>query len=357
MGVSTGHLGARSRGAAALVTMGCGAALLAGQAAGVVTTREHGIEFATIGDPGNRPVNEQEGPDFYSPLAWTQPNLVGSVGYEYRLSRTEITTAQWHEFVQAYAPYYTGSPNTSSFTSQFIYPDGTLPGGVQKYSIAPGTEQLPVDVGWRHAARFCNWLHNGKALTPEAFESGAYDTSTFTQNAQGWLNDQGRHSEGARFWIPTLNEWIKGMHWDPNKDGQGEGGYWQYPTTSDEEPVSGLPGTFGAQTATALAPPPFWQAVAMYPDVMSPWGLLDGSGGENEWLEESPSPERLARRVDGGSAFSNIPSWHSEDILDRTSIGLVTVGGVGLRIASIPAPGAWSLLLAGVVGFRNRRRE
>ncbi|MBL9000834.1 MAG: hypothetical protein JNK25_06825, partial [Phycisphaerae bacterium] len=53
-----------------------------------------GIEFVTVGAPGNP---AYAGPD--------NNNLVtgrGSVPYEFRIGRTEVTTAQWVEFYNAF---------------------------------------------------------------------------------------------------------------------------------------------------------------------------------------------------------------------------------------------------------------
>lgn len=334
-----------------VVCVGCTLTLALRAGAQPTFSTSHGIQFSTIGDPGNRAVLPNEGPEFFDPEIWVQPKLVGSVADEYRLSRTEITVSQWFEFVKAYAPYNTGAPNDTAFTSSFIRPTGTLPGGVTKYEIIAGTEQYPANISWRYAARYCNWLTNDASTQPAAFESGAYDTSTFTQNAQGWYNDQLRRSPGAEFWVPSLDEWIKGMHWDPDKSGPGEGGYWYYPTSSDDPPVSGLPGEPGAQTAAGLSALA-WQAVGLYPDVQTPWGLWDGSGGEHEWLEEpSQGPERW-RYYDGTRAFS--PSL-TQDKLDLLFPSL-PFGRNGLRLAaSVPVPPLAPAFAA--IGFMYLRRR
>lgn len=191
-------------------------------------------------------------------------------------------------------------------------------------------------MGWRYAARYCNWLTNGKGLEQAAFENGAYDTSTFTDNPDGSFNDQLTHNPDALFWIPTLDEWTKAMHWDPTKN-NGEGGYWRYPTSSDTAPIPGAPGTGETNGGTGV-----FYDVGAYAGVMSPWGLLDGSGGVAEWLEYADL--RLLTRGTRGSSWA-LPTYF--DQVDRVlTTGIFAPNG--LRIASvIPAPSS----MASVLGF------
>src|SRR5690606_36322403 len=140
-------------------------------------------------------------------------------------------------------------------------------------------------MGWRYIARYCNWLHNGMPTGPDAeqwaFETGAYDTSTFTRNPDGSFNDQRERSPGARFFIPSWDEWVKAVYWDPERN-EGEGGWRMYPY-GDTVPVPGDPDE-GGQTNASLNDVGTFD-VGSYPDWTTPWGLLDASGGATEWLE------------------------------------------------------------------------
>lgn len=91
------------------------------------------------------------------------------------------------------------------------------------------------------AARYCNWPTNGKRPERDAFENGAYDTSTFTTNSAGTFNDQRTHTPGASFWIPTVDEWIKAAYYDPNRYGNGVEGYWLYNNQSNTAPIYNAP--------------------------------------------------------------------------------------------------------------------
>src|SRR5690606_2002585 len=130
---------------------------------------DYGFEWVTVGAPGNRPTRPDETPHWgYRPL--------GAVDYEFRIATKEVTVDQWFEFVKAYAPYHEGTPGNPRFTGRWVRPTG-VPG---EYTIVPGTGQLATRASFHYAARYVNWLHNGKGAEREAFESGVYDTSTFT---------------------------------------------------------------------------------------------------------------------------------------------------------------------------------
>jgi sulfatase modifying factor 1 len=302
---------------------------------------DYGIDFATIGSPGNRATIPSE----VTNMPWL---VTGSVGYEYRMSRTEVTSTQWLEFVQAYAPYWTGQPWDVSFTSLFIYPSA---GG---YSIEKGAENYPVEMSWRMAARYCNWLQNGKGTQQAAFESGAYDTSTFTQNPDESYNDQLTHSPGAKYWIPTRDEWAKAAFFDPNRYGPGQQGYWRFPNRSNDPPITGLPGTGGETNAGIIFPSdPYAMDVGSYPTVLSPWGLLDMSGGVSEWSEDYWFS--AAGRYHFGARIRQNVWW------DAIDFGLGIVGSPseqlgGLRVASnIPTPLLWAPVLVAAACSRKRR--
>ncbi len=303
---------------------------------------DYEFQWRTVGAPGNRPTNPSE--------VVNNPALrLGAVPYQYRLTATEVTVSQWYDFVVAYARVAPGGGSfAEEFTSPWIVPDGA--GG---YVYDPATAQWPANVGWRYAAKFCNWLTNNKGTTLSAFETGAYDVATFTQNPDGSYNDQLTHTPGAMFWLPTRDEWTKGGYYDPNRYGQGQGGYWRYPISSDLIPIGGPPGT-GAQTSAdpTLSFNQYPEIpVGSYPNSRSPWGLLDVSGSAREWTEQT-FPGSGYRTICG----SKIRSPSGEDAIDGVTLpGNPTFGLAGIRIAStIPAPCGVALSFALFV-FANKR--
>jgi hypothetical protein len=306
------------------------------------------LNFVTVGAAGNRGTLPSERPSA------SDPDIpFGAVAYEFRITRTEVLADQWWEFIEAYRPYYTGAPTDSRFTSTWIG-RGI---GSNRYARPVEWANFPVDTTWEFAARYCNWLHNDKRPEQWAFESGAYDTTTFTFNADGTGNHQATRSEGARFWIPSYDELFKAFYYDPDRYGVGQGGYWEYSNMSNTPFVTGLPQD-GGTTNAGLGFPHY--AAAQYPSVQSAFGLLDTSGGQSEWTETSnygPFAGPRERRFVRGSAV-----WNDETLVSQADVSSgdpfrsdTANGSHGFRLASVvPSPGALSVLT--LACFTRRRR-
>lgn len=301
-----------------------------------------GINFQVIGNAGNRAINADES----GPLRVGR----GAVGYEYGLSTTELTVNEYYKFVQAYgavARYPEGS-----LLGKGIYLTSETTSG---YGINSQLAQHAATLTWRNAARFCNWLHNGRVNEAWAFERGAYDVSTFTSNPDGTLNDQVTRAPGAKFWIPSLDEWLKGVYFDPNRNGHDQGGYWLRPGARNEYLITGEP-AFGGETDVGWNPDdqavPF-VPVGSYSQITGPWGLLDTSGGEREWSEEfSAGTARIAL-----GSKRNDPFWYmSDDIAWEGVNGHPEISVAGFRIATeIPSPGVVLPVLVVLLGRRSRQ--
>jgi len=332
---------------------GAAALLGAASAATAQVSNDYGIDFAVIGAPGNRAVNAVEGPLLYE-LGGIGP--IGAVGYEYRVARTEVTASQWFEFVQAYAPYYEGSRNDPGFTSDWIVPSSFDPDQPAGYRLATGAEQLAANMSWRFAARYVNWLSNDKRPEQWAFETGVYDTSTFTNNPDGTFNDQPAHSPDARFWIPTLDELTKALYYNPDRYGEGQEGYWRHPTSSDTPPIPGYPEDGGESAAGIyFGDATRWVDVGSYPGVQSSWGLLDGSGGVSEWTEWSNGTVRGTR---GSADYGGEFFAYSEQVDVFGAASPFGYGLPGLRIASsVPAPSWVTPFVLILISFRTRRNQ
>ncbi|MEM0915180.1 MAG: SUMF1/EgtB/PvdO family nonheme iron enzyme [Planctomycetota bacterium] len=101
----------------------------------------------------------------------------GSVGYAYRMARTEIKTSQWVGFLNA-VETAAGAPISPRFVPFSWGARRNTMTGV--FEPAPGQANLPViGIDWYTAAQYCNWLHNDQGTTLADFSSGAYDISTF----------------------------------------------------------------------------------------------------------------------------------------------------------------------------------
>ena len=187
--------------------------------------------------------------------------------------------------------------------------------------------------------------------------NGAYDASTIGTLDNGRFTDQLYHSPDAKFWIPTLDEWLKAAHFDPAKN-NGAGGWWEYNTTSDTAPIPGPPGVGQTSAGYRTTGLPQWDyPLGSYPDTTSPWGLLDLSGGAQEWLEETDPLYPYYRSLDGTYAACFPSSW------DQAGSGSADYphlrGAAGLRIASsVPcSPTILTFAAPGVALLTPRRRR
>ncbi len=184
------------------------------------------IDLVPVGNPGNA----------------TDPatgNQYGSVGYDYQIGKFEVMTGQYCEFLNAvartdnyglYNPYMNFDANPSMAGCNI---KRTGISGNYHYSVASDWASRPVNyVSWGDAARFVNWLSNGRPTT------GVEDSST-TEDGSYYLNgamsDAGllaaTRKADAAWVLPSDEEWYKAAYYDPNKPGGA--GYWVYPTRSD----------------------------------------------------------------------------------------------------------------------------
>jgi hypothetical protein len=277
-------------------------------------------------------------------------------------SRPPPALAQASAFIQAARPFYDFG-NISQDNVWFGHAIGIRPGTNDPY-VVPQWANSPSSMSALTAARYCNWLHNGMVSESWAFESGAYDMSRIGQTDPNGNAYQLVRSEGATYWIPNLDEWMKAMYWDPTRDGVG--GYWRFPHRSDKVPVPGAPGEPGAQTSAGNIPLNAFGLVTgpvdvgSYPDAASYFGLLDGSGGLSEWLEtrsDAGSGPLFSPATAGSGRSPDDVFWLWDDISIVGSSRNPTLPHVGLRIATnIPSPS--SLFALGslvMVTFRRTR--
>jgi hypothetical protein len=356
--------------------------------AGVQVTSEYGIEFSTVCSPGNSgyPV---------STINWTgvqnERQGRGVVDYQFRIARTEVTTGQWLEFLNTFAPrpmpaniraLVGGSPNRNFIGGPSWWGAGSIEydpiAGTERYALydIPNAADVPVwGISWRMAAMYCNWLHNDKSSEWTALTSGAYDAGTWTFNNITGYRDDLNHLPGARFYIPSLDEWGKAAFYDPNRYGQGQGGWWNRTDSSDDLPTPGFPGEPGATTSAGiLGSPVFGESglipLGAYPGSQSPWGLLDTSSGAQEVVSEEINGG-AGFRIDvlalGGAAGGpsdprGLPFYL--DGISRAFTGGTTsfpspFDSTSLRLAApIPLPGTAPAVLAGCLWtcLRQRRR-
>ena len=68
-------------------------------------------------------------------------------------------------------------------------------------------------------------------------ETGAYDLT----DSEAIRSNKVVREEGARFYLPTRDEWFKSAYYDPRNSKEGgptdDGHYWKFPTMSDQIPT------------------------------------------------------------------------------------------------------------------------
>ena len=371
--------------AAVLTTVGMAASAPAASPA--TPAPDYDFQWATITHAGNAPYL---GPNAVPPIpGFPDPGPAytygrGSVPYEYRIAKSEITSGQWAEFINAFS----ARPDYQQFETLFgrngfivdrpifaAHPDSDYRGPGRYYStIADGVDYAnwPVfGISWRDAAMYCNWLHNGKDASMASLLEGAYDTNTWSLGPPPYT-DALTHEPGARFWIPTLDEWIKAVYYDPDKNGPDQGGWWAYVHGSETPPVSGYPDEPGSTTSGLLSGgvgtdlDPLAIPLGAYVDhgAVSPWGLVDTASGAGEWIEEpffgDPSSPYLTNRGYMG-VYAGSSLWLEVGAHVSTVQGAGPTSGFVLSVrlaSSVPAPSIATPLLtvSGVVLSCRRRR-
>jgi sulfatase modifying factor 1 len=107
------------------------------------------------------------------------------------------------------------------------------------------------------------------------------------------------HDSGAKYWIPTENEWYKAAYYNP-KLNNGKGGYYDWATQSDSTPgntVGDAPNQANIRTSTRFANsgflpkpdpligPNMLTSVGSFTNSASYYGTFDQDGNVTEWNE------------------------------------------------------------------------
>jgi formylglycine-generating enzyme required for sulfatase activity len=310
-------------------------------------THQYGYDFLPIRDAGNANYGSVD------PNTGEYIELYGSVDYEFRISRTATTATQWAAFLTDFVTAFGFGEVAGTRYSDLQ--NGYVVGGGNGFVAAPGREQWPVASGWRGAAIYCNWLHHGGTSDPDGLLVGAYDATTFGENGNV-PTDQYEALPGARFWIPTQDEYAKASYYDHNQYGPGEGGYWMYPDAGDDPLISALPED-GGETNTFQGADIL--PVGSYPNAASAYGMLDVSGGFQEWTssESEDQNRRLYYKLSGGGIGADVGA-----LFDRVDFQLIEAalptGRAGIRIATqIPSPSGAALVAAAAFCLGGARRR
>lgn len=302
------------------------------------------IDTVPVDNPGN--ASRFDGSGFF-----------GGVSTSYRIATTEVTNAQYVEFlndVAASDPYGLYDTNMSFYSRGGIIRSGTS--GSYTYSIKPDIAGVGPDgadytygdkpvilVSWSDAARFANWMNNG--ATPGAStETGAYtlnggDGTGITRNPN------------ATWFLPTENQWYKAAYYDPTTSS-----YWNYATKSNLAPDNHVPSGDTGNSANYLVNGNYTQdesypltSAGAYLLSKSAYNTLDQNGNVAEWTEtfgiNSNGTTNTSQRIYRGGAFDT-DSTSLISSMRTSAIGAIDKVDVGFRLATIAAA-------AGVPGDYN----
>jgi len=177
------------------------------------------IEMVTVGNPGNAP----------------DSTTYGAVAETFQIGKYEVTNVQYAAFLNAVAA---ADPNGLFNASM----ESDARGGIRQFGTTPNFEYAakagmgdkPVNyVSFWDACRFCNWLHNGMPEGAQGgltTELGAYDLTV----PANLTNNTVTRLPGAKFFLPTEDQWYKAAYHQPAGAGGDADNYWLYPTGAND---------------------------------------------------------------------------------------------------------------------------
>ncbi len=275
---------------------------------------EFTIDFVNIGNTGNA----------------ADTTTYGAVPYEYRASIYEI--------------------------SQDAITKATA-SGMANVTAGPWTGNQPAaNISWYEAAAFVNFLNtsSGKTAAYDLSWSGTAWSMALWSSEQAWTAGGTNlyRNKDAFYFLPSENEWYKAAYYNPAGTN-----YFLYPTGSDTAPTPVASGTNGGSAV--------FQGVASVPATVdsvgawSPYGTMGQGGNVIEWNESafdgSNSSSSGDRAVRGGG-------WGSSGKSLRSSARFVDdpaseYNNVGFRVASVPEPSTYALLLMAGAGWLLWKRR
>lgn len=277
------------------------------------------ISFVTVTNAGNEP----------------DVNGKGAVPYDFRIGKFEINNLQYAAFLNAVGaddPHSLYNTNSAADVHAGIERSGVA--GEYFYSVKEGMGHRPaVLVDFYDVLRFCNWLHNGQpagAQDESTTEDGAYTLTPVALAGENVLRNP-----GARYWLPSDDEWYKAAYHQPEDMGGDFGSYWPFPYQNPDAPISEPPPGGPNSANTCCGTGRMATDVGAYTQARSFYGTYDQGGNVQEWTEWTSEFQPLRnRRIRGGSWYYNEYYTGSNDYefdttdYDSESIGFRVAGRV-----------------------------
>lgn len=257
-----------------------------------------------------------------TPTAQPAPNGYGVVSNSFLMGLSEVTTAQYAQFLTA-----TGAPNGTFRTGQRI----TSSNGTYTPDNGFGSHPV-VNVNWFDAARFVNWL-----------ATGSTETGVYALNGQNVVVPR---APGAQVFLPSANEWTKAAYFNPS------GSTWNLYAVAGT-PVAGAP-VGNASTANYANAAGGTTPVKAYSLATSSYGVYDMLGNVAEILETSGPWASSTGAIRTGGNWSASVVATSSNGLSFTNPAAVNAN-TGFRIAAVPEPSTYALLVAGMAGLGGFR--
>ena len=290
------------------------------------------IEMVTVGNAGNAADAGNA----------SEASVYGAVPYEYSIGKYEVTLAQYTAFLNAVAATDTFGLYNASIATNLNIAGISQSGssGSFTYTVIGDGARPVTYVSWFDAARFCNWLHNGRpsgAQDATTTENGAYPLNGATSGVAFTRNPR------AKFWIPSEDEWYKAAFHQPAGQGGDGDDYWLYPTKSNAVPgntIGPLPlanhanfftSTFSVtQSGSYDSNQNYLTAAGSYPGSASFYGTFDQGGNVWEWNDAVISGS--FRGLRGGSGGLNENYLRSSNRNNNNPDS--ETDGIGFRVAS-----------------------
>ena len=268
----------------------------------------------------------------------------GSVSYAYDIGKTEVTNAQYVEFLNATA----STVDTYGLYNMGMATMGGTAGGINvgilktgsttfSYSVTGGGENRPVAfVSWFDAARFSNWMTNG--------QGGAATTETGSYTLAGAVSGStvARNAVVGGYFIPTENEWYKAAYYNP-----GTTAYSLFP--NGQATIATTDANYANSVGTTTN-------VGTYSGDPSPYGTFDQGGNVYEVMTPTAGVGTIAVRR-GGSYAAVIEALQSTGRFQSSIFTSDEDISTGFRVSVVPEPSSALLAMLGGSFLLLRRKR